>query len=81
MKKNLDAAPLLVKVLLGHTTIKVDELVHLAPGDIIQLEKPANAEMIVQVEGKNKFTGLVGQLKGKRALRIKRPVLSGDRIV
>jgi flagellar motor switch protein FliM len=37
--------------------------------------------MIVQVEGKNKFTGLVGQYKGKRALRIKRAVLSNDRVV
>ena len=36
--------------------------------------------MIVQVEGKNKFTGLVGQYKGKRALRIKRPVNSSDRV-
>jgi flagellar motor switch protein FliM len=81
MQKNLSGAPLLVKVLLGHTHIKVEELINLAPGDIIQLEKPANAEMIVQVEGRNKFTGLVGQFKGKRALRIKRAVLSNDRIV
>jgi flagellar motor switch protein FliM len=80
MQKNLAGAPLLVKVLLGHTTIKVDELVNLAPGDILQLDKPASGEMIVQVEGKNKFTGLIGQFKGKRALRIKRAVLSDDRI-
>jgi len=40
-----------VKVLLGHTTIKVDELLNLASGDILQLEKPPAREMIVQVEG------------------------------
>src|SRR4051794_1174538 len=78
VQKNLAGAPLLVKILLGHTTIKVDELINLAPGDILQLEKPSNgaggggAEMIVQIEGKNKFTGLIGQYKGKRAIRIKR---------
>src|ERR1700744_2030185 len=72
IQKNLEGAPLLVKCLLGHTTIKVYELLNLAPGDIIQLEKPANSEMIIQVEGKNKYTGLVGQFKGKRAIRIKR---------
>ena len=71
----------MVKVLLGHTTIKVDELVNLAPGDIIQLEKPATGEMIVQVEEKNKFAGLVGQYKGKRALRIKRGLVPGERVV
>ena len=70
MQKSLSGAPLLVKALLGHTTIKVDELIHLAPGDILQLEKPASGEMIVQVEGKNKFTALIGQYKGKRAIRI-----------
>jgi len=80
MQKSLGGAPLLVKVLLGHTTIKVDELVNLSPGDIIQLEKPSTGEMIVQIEGKNKFTGLVGQFKGKRAIRIKRSVHSYDRI-
>jgi flagellar motor switch protein FliM len=36
--------------------------------------------MIVQVEGKNKFTGLIGQFKGKRAVRIKRNVKTGERI-
>src|SRR5215212_7525827 len=48
VQKSLSGAPLLVKVLLGHTTIKVEELINLAPGDIIQLEKPSNGEMIVQ---------------------------------
>jgi len=81
MQKNLSGAPLMVKVLLGHTTIKAEELMNLASGDIIQLDKPASSEMIVQIEGKNKYTGLIGQYKGKRAVRIKRAVKSGDRVV
>jgi flagellar motor switch protein FliM len=81
LQRNLAGAPLVVKVLLGHTTIKVDELLSLAPGDIIQLDKPASGEMIVQIEGKNKFTGLIGQYKGKRAVRIKRAVKATDRII
>ncbi len=81
VQKSLDGAPLLIKILLGHTSIKVDELINLAPGDIIQLEKPSSGEMIVQVEGKNKFTGLIGQFKGKRAIRIKRAVKTGERII
>ena len=70
-----------MKVLLGHTTIRVEELMNLAPGDILQLEKPANAEMVVQVVGKNKFAALVGQYKGKRAFRIKRNLLPGERML
>jgi len=81
VQKSLSGAPLLVNVLLGYTTIKVSELMSLAPGDVIQLEKPASGEMIVQVEGKNKYAGLIGQYKGKRAVRIKRHVQAGERIV
>lgn len=80
LEKSLCGAPLQVRVLLGQTTIKVDELIHLAEGDILQLDKPATGEMIIQVEGRNKFTGVVGQYKGKRALRIKRAIAAGDRI-
>ncbi len=80
VQKSLGGAPLLVKVLLGHTTISVNELKGLTPGDIIQLEKPASGEMIVQIEGKNKYTGLVGQYKGKRAIRIKRNLEPGERV-
>ncbi len=81
MQKNLSGAPLLVKVLLGHTSIKVDELLDLSPGDILQLEKPASGEMIIQVEGKNKYAGFIGQYKGKRAVRIKRTLAAGERVV
>src|SRR4029079_6976043 len=35
VQKSLAGAPLLVKILLGHTTIKVDDLINLSPGDII----------------------------------------------
>lgn len=81
MQRNLGGAPVNVRVLLGHTSIKVDELVNLAPGDILPMDKPANGEMIVLVEGKNKFTGLVGQFKGKRAIRIKRFLQAGERVI
>ncbi|MCL2649058.1 MAG: flagellar motor switch protein FliM [Phycisphaerales bacterium] len=80
IEKSLSGAPLQVKVLLGQTTIKVDELLNLASGDILQLDKPASGEMVIQVEGKNKFTGVVGQYKGKRALRIKRAIDANDRV-
>jgi flagellar motor switch protein FliM len=81
LHKTMGGAPLQVKVLLGHTKIKVDELLNLAPGDIIQLDKPASGEMIVQVEGKNKFAGFIGQYKGKRAVRVKRHLSTGERVV
>lgn len=81
MQKNLSGAPLVVKVLLGYTTIKVDELLNLVPGDIIALDKPAAGDMIVQVEGKNKYAGSIGQYKGKKAIRIKKSLVPGERVI
>jgi len=84
VQKSLSGAPLLVKTLLGYTNIKVEELINLAPGDILQLDKPASgpgSEMIVQVEGRNKFAALISQFKGKRAIRIKRHLEPGARVV
>lgn len=80
MQHNLAQGHLLVNVLLGYSSIKVNELLSLAPGDVLQMDKPAGSEMIVQIEGKNKYTGQVGQFRGKRALRITHNVTPGTRI-
>jgi flagellar motor switch protein FliM len=42
----------------------------LQPGDVITTEKALTGDAFVEVEGKHKFLGQVGQLRGKRALRI-----------
>ena len=41
-------------------------------GDIITTEKPFNGDVLIQVEGKNKFLGQVGQFRGSRAIRLTR---------
>jgi flagellar motor switch protein FliM len=58
---------------LGETTIKLSELRSLRPGDVIQLEKQTNQELILQIGGRNKFAGRMGQVRGRRALRLMRP--------
>jgi len=57
---------------LGRAHIRVSELRSLRPGDIIQLEKHVQNELILQIEGRNKSAGRPGQLRGRRALRITR---------
>jgi len=49
-------------------------------GDIIQTEKLANADLVVQVEGKNKFAGRLGQFRGNRAIRVIRQATQEERI-
>ncbi|MFO0837514.1 MAG: flagellar motor switch protein FliM [Phycisphaerae bacterium] len=65
---------------LGQTTIKLRELRELQVGDLIQLDKRANQELILQVAGRNKFAGVPGRVRGRRALRITRPADADEAI-
>lgn len=68
----LKGAPIGLRAFLAQTHITVNELMRLKPGDIIQTTKPAGAELVVQVENRNKFAGRLYQHKGVRAVRITR---------
>lgn len=57
---------------LAETTITVGELLTLQPHDIIQTAKPKEGEIILQVEGENKFAGKIGRHKDNLAARITR---------
>jgi len=72
LASHLKGAEVDVRVFLGETTITVHDLLHLQPGDVLATEKPASAELIMQVEDRNKFAGRLYRYKGSRALRITR---------
>ncbi len=57
---------------LAETTITVGELLTLQSGDIIQSSKPVDAEIILQVEGRNKFAGLIGRHRDNVAIKVTR---------
>jgi len=70
--RNLARSRVSLTAFLGHTRLRVSELRALRPGDLLPLEKPVSGEMILQIEGRNKYAGVPGQLRGRRALRITR---------
>lgn len=70
--RNLTKSKVHLTAYLGRAHIRVSELRSLRPGDIIQLEKHFQNELIMQIEGRNKYAGLPGQLRGRRAIRITR---------
>ncbi len=72
LTRNVSNAPIEARAFLARTTMKLSELMSLAVGDIITTDKPTTADIFVQVEGKNKFHGQIGQLRGNRAIRITR---------
>jgi flagellar motor switch protein FliM len=71
---NVSNAPVEVRAFLASTTMTLQDLLSLQVGDVITTEKDANAEVVVQVEGRNKFLGRVGQFRGNRAVQVHRIV-------
>jgi flagellar motor switch protein FliM len=57
---------------LAETSITLGDLLTLQPGDILQTTKAVGGEIIVQVEGQNKFAGIIGRHKENVAAKITR---------
>lgn len=71
--KGLAVTPVHVAAYLAQTSITVQELLALQPGDILQTSKKATSDIILRVEDKNKFAGRIGRHRDSRAIRITRP--------
>ncbi len=63
-------APMETTVEMGNASITLRELLELAPGDTIMLDKPSSSNMIVKVEGVPKFFGVPGIKHGNKAIQI-----------
>jgi flagellar motor switch protein FliM len=72
LTKNICNAPVEMRTFLAQTTISVNDLLSLQVGDLITTEKPVTADVLIQIEGKHKFLGQLGQFRDCRAIRITR---------
>ncbi len=79
--RGLGRAGLSVIGMLAETSITLDDLINMAPGDLIMSDKPANQPVVLCVEGERKFLAQIGQFKGKRALRVTRAISPNDRVI
>lgn len=70
--RNLNKSKLELVAFLGRAKIRLSDLRGMQPGDVIELDKPAEEDLILQISGQNKFAGKAGQYRGKRALRLMR---------
>ena len=55
---------------MGNASITLRELLDLAPGDTIMLDKDSSSEMVVKVEGVPKYFGIPGIKHGNKAIQI-----------
>jgi flagellar motor switch protein FliM len=72
LTRNVNNAPVEMRALLAQTRITLNDLMSLQVGDIITTEKGIERDVLIQVEGRNKFLGQIGQFRGARAVRITR---------
>jgi flagellar motor switch protein FliM len=72
LTSSLNTAPVEMRAFLAQTSISINDLLSLQPGDILTTDKDQTGDVLIQVEGKNKFLGQLGQFKGGRAVRITR---------
>jgi len=72
LTRNLVKSAVGLTAFLGQTRIKLSELRGLRPGDLVQLDKRPDEGLIVQIEGRNKYAGSSGQVRGHRAIRLLR---------
>jgi len=80
LSDNLRRASIETAAVLAETTITVGDLMNMAPGDLITTDKPSTQPVVFTVEGRKKFLANLGQFKGKRALKVNRPVTPKDRV-
>jgi flagellar motor switch protein FliM len=73
LNKNVQNASVQMRAFIAQTSITLSDLLSLQPGDLITTDKQCSREILIQVEGKNKFLGHVGQFRGAKAVRITRP--------
>jgi flagellar motor switch protein FliM len=72
LTRNVSNARVEMRAFLAQTTITMNELIALQVGDVITTDKAVERDVMVQIEGKNKFFGQVGQYRGARSIRVTR---------
>ena len=77
--KSISRASVEISGVLAETTMTVQELINLQPGDLILTEKPAIQPVLIEVEGEKKYWASMGKIKGKRALQVMDAVRPGQR--
>ncbi len=75
----LSGATLEITGILAETTITLQDLASMQPGDLIVTDTSKSSPAVLSVGGERKFLAELGQLKNQRALKVIRPLTSIER--
>ncbi|MDB5071198.1 MAG: flagellar motor switch protein FliM [Candidatus Eremiobacteraeota bacterium] len=70
LARNVERAPVDVKVELGKTVVSLRDLIALQPGDLVMFDKPVNEPLAVTVNEREKFKVFPGVNRDKLAVRV-----------
>lgn len=70
MRRQLERTPVIVKVLLGRTTLTLQEFGQLKPDDVLVLPNRYDRPLAVSVAERDKFQGVAGRSKSRLAVRV-----------
>lgn len=77
LEKHMDRVEVWMKAELGYTSIRVDELLELKPGDVITLDQAYGESLYLKVGDEIKYRGQPGVSRGRYAARIEHVVEEG----
>ncbi len=72
LTQTVTSATVEMRTFLAQTTMTLKDLMSLQVGDLITTEKACGRDVLVQIEGRNKLLGQVGQYRGSRAIKVTR---------
>ena len=78
LARNVERAPVDVRVELGKTVVSLRDLIALQPGDLVLFDKPVDEPLAVTVNEREKFKVFPGVNRDKLAVRVSRIVESED---
>lgn len=73
LERGVRTAPVELRAVLGETRMSVSDLFSMSPGDILKLDKPVASDVVLRVEGRDKFMGRIAKRRGVRVVRISKP--------
>ncbi|MBV8645684.1 MAG: FliM/FliN family flagellar motor switch protein, partial [Candidatus Eremiobacteraeota bacterium] len=78
LARNVERAPVDVKVELGKTVVSLRDLIALQPGDLVLFDKPVNEPLAATVNEREKFKVFPGVNRDKLAVRVSHIVESEE---
>ncbi|WP_117169701.1 flagellar motor switch protein FliM [Paraliobacillus sediminis] len=78
LTKNLETAELDMRVLLGETSITIEELLDLQMGDVLHLDQSIDDELVMQIDQEDLYYVQPGRKKNKLAVQIMKEIKGGD---